>query len=178
MGKKTVIILIVGTSGSGKTHMSHYMKKYFNIPYVVSFTTRPIRAGETEGVDHYFIDGMHVPPQEGMLAYTNFGGYQYFTLRGQVEKHLVTSYVVDEDGVRFFLDRYKEQYTIVAVYVHASAETRKSRGISQERIDRDTNREPLPLQVYSCMINNNDELGVFNNTINHFYFDLRDNGTI
>lgn len=176
--KKPVIILIVGTSGSGKTHMSHYMKKYFNIPYVVSYTTRPIRAGEIEGVDHYFIDPMHVPTQDGMLAYTNFGGHQYFTLRGQVESQPVTSYVVDEDGVRFFLDQYKDEYTVVSVYVHASVETRKSRGVSQDRIDRDNNREPLPLQMYDTVINNDDELEVFNNTINHFFFDLRDKGVI
>ncbi len=176
--KKPVIILIVGTSGSGKTHMSHYMKKYFNIPYVVSYTTRPMRSGEIDGVDHHFIDGAHMPTEGEMLAYTNFGGYQYFTLRSQVEKQPVTSYAVDEDGVRFFLERYEDQYTILAVYVHANENTRRSRGISQDRIDRDANREPLPLQMYDAVINNDDELEVFNNTINHFFFDLRDKGII
>lgn len=176
--KKPVIILIVGTSGSGKTHMSHYMKKYFNIPYVVSYTTRPMRSGEIDGVDHHFIDGMHMPTEGEMLAYTNFGGYQYFTLRSQVEKQPVSSYVVDEDGVRFFLERYKDQYTILSVYVHTSEGTRISRGISQERIDRDKKRKPMPLQMYDAVINNDDELEVFNNTINHFFFDLRDKGII
>lgn len=48
-------IIIVGPGGSGKDHLRKIMESrgYKNgVPY----TTRPMRKGETEGIDYYFID--------------------------------------------------------------------------------------------------------------------------
>lgn len=50
---KPVIIAIVGTSGSGKTHMAEFLRNKLNIPTIVSYTTRPKRSWEKEGVEHH-----------------------------------------------------------------------------------------------------------------------------
>ena len=52
---KPVIIAIVGASGSGKTHMAEFLRNKLNIPTIVSYTTRPKRSWEKEGIEHHFI---------------------------------------------------------------------------------------------------------------------------
>ncbi|WP_125982214.1 guanylate kinase [Loigolactobacillus iwatensis] len=48
------LFVITGATGSGKTTVSHYLSQAYNIPRVVTHTTRPARHGETNGVDYYF----------------------------------------------------------------------------------------------------------------------------
>ena len=52
---KTKIIAIVGPSGSGKTTLAEYFQRQFCIPTIVSYTTRPMRAGEANGREHWFV---------------------------------------------------------------------------------------------------------------------------
>ena len=47
-----IVIAIVGPSGSGKTTMANIMAEN-GIPTIVSFTTRPMRDGETNGTVSY-----------------------------------------------------------------------------------------------------------------------------
>lgn len=159
MNKKPVIILIVGTSGSGKTHLTHYLKAKHNIPFLVSYTTRQIRDNETDGIDHHFITPDQIPDQSEMLAYTNFGNYEYFTTKSQIQAPVV-SYVVDEGGVRFLREHFKDQYDTYAVYVSASEETRLARGITKERMDRDNTRKELPVTDYQTLLSS--DLGTEN----------------
>jgi len=50
------IILITAPSGSGKTSIvNHLMKRFPNLAFSVSATTRPPRKNEKEGVHYYFI---------------------------------------------------------------------------------------------------------------------------
>ena len=55
MGK---IFIIVGKSATGKdTIYKHLlMQEELNLKTVVMYTTRPIRKGETEGVEYHFVD--------------------------------------------------------------------------------------------------------------------------
>ena len=152
MKRKPIIILVVGTSGSGKTHLTHYLKEKHNIPFIVSYTTRKIRDNETDGVDHHFITPDQIPDKSLMLAHTVFGDYEYFTLKSQVDDLPISSYVVDEDGVRFFRERFAGHYDVFPIYVTASEKVRLARGVSQERMDRDKKRELLPDKSYEIMI--------------------------
>ncbi|MGN0485387.1 MAG: guanylate kinase [Lachnospiraceae bacterium] len=85
MGK---IFCIMGKSASGKDTV--YKKLLENteisLKKIVPYTTRPIRAGETEGVEYHFTDeeGLSVLQKEGkvieMRAYdTCCGVWKYFT---------------------------------------------------------------------------------------------------
>lgn len=53
MAKK--IILIAGPSGAGKTTISEYLTDRYQIPRVITHTTRPKRSGES-GSAYYFED--------------------------------------------------------------------------------------------------------------------------
>ena len=80
---KPIIIAIVGASGSGKTYLSKFLQNELNIPTIVSTTTRPRRAEETEGVDYFFVNDTGAFKRQDMLTYTRFGKYEYFSCKKQ-----------------------------------------------------------------------------------------------
>lgn len=49
------IFLITGTSGAGKTSLTHELKKCGYWDECISYTTRPMRTGEVDGEDYYFV---------------------------------------------------------------------------------------------------------------------------
>ena len=53
---KPIIIALVGPSGSGKTTLSLYLQEMLNIPAICSYTTRPMRRGEQNGREHWFVE--------------------------------------------------------------------------------------------------------------------------
>jgi guanylate kinase len=48
------LFVITGATGTGKTTVSQYLTKYYQILRVITHTTRPPRVGEENGVDYYF----------------------------------------------------------------------------------------------------------------------------
>ena len=48
-------IVIVGKSASGKSTIANVLSEDFKYKKAISATTRPIRAGEVDGEDYYFI---------------------------------------------------------------------------------------------------------------------------
>lgn len=136
MKAKPIILAIVGASGAGKTSLSMFLQSRLNIPAIVSYTTRPMRSGERDGVDHYFTDEESVPAPDDRFAYTEYGGYEYWTKPSQFTKFKVVSYVVDETGLIEMKKRWGKKFTIISVLVK-----RPIINVEPERIARDKNRQ-------------------------------------
>ena len=162
---KPVIIAIVGRSGSGKTYMAEFLRKKMNIPTIVSYTTRRKRPGETNGVEHFFIGSEQVPEGGDMLAYTVFGGEQYFALHSQVPKDGICTYVIDEAGLECLVKDFGDRYLIVPVTVKCSEETLIKRGIEPDRLARDKRRIHINDSFYDCIIINDGTIEEFENKI-------------
>lgn len=105
---RPLIIAVVGSSGTGKTTIAKELHNANKIPTLVSYTTRPMRNNEVNGVDHHFVSDSDMPSKEEMLAYTYFGGYHYWTSLSELNqmKEYPHIYVIDEKGV---LDLYELQ---------------------------------------------------------------------
>ena len=54
-----MIYCILGMSGTGKTTIARRVAKELKIPLVISYTSRPIRPGEAQGVDYHYVDNQH-----------------------------------------------------------------------------------------------------------------------
>lgn len=191
--KKPTVWCVIGPSGSGKTHLSKILAADPEWNVVCSYTTRPMRDGEVNGVDHWFIcerqymaikaasdssreyrrrkeerHGMtsRYWMDNEMLAYVNFGGYHYFTCHHQIEDEKLNLYVIDEDGYREMVQRFGELYDLHVLYVTAGEDVLLGRGISRERIARDAQRTAL--DHYELQIQNTGSLEYFESSVLEF----------
>lgn len=146
------LITITGPSGAGKDTVARILSKMGGYKVLCSYTTRPKREGEIEGVEHYFVERCEVP-HERMLAYTKYGGYEYWTTIDQVIDKAI--YVIDEDGLKALRKKFPD-IELFSICVSARESTRLRRGVSQERMDRDNKRKRLPLSFFDAVIFNND----------------------
>lgn len=111
------IIAVVGMSGSGKTTMTQHIEKTLGIPAIVSYTTRPMREGETDGIEHWFVKPGQMPPLHTMLAYAYFGGNHYWTTHDQIPEDKPCTYVIDEKALMRMKANFGDQYKISAIFV-------------------------------------------------------------
>ena len=152
--KKPIIVAIVGESGSGKTTIAKHLEENFGIPTIVSYTTREMRDGETNGVEHFFVDDFpYSPNDEKILAYTKFGGHDYWTTHDQVPKNKASTYVIDENGLVVMKDKYGDMYDIISVYVYCPI-WKRGRWTPLDRLDRDTRRIHINAADYCCIMQN------------------------
>ena len=119
-----------------------------------SYTTRPKRDGEVDGLEHHFVEICNVP-RDKMLAYTQYGGYEYWVPLGQLTNKSI--YVIDEDGLKVLCKKFPD-IELFKICVAARESTRLYRGVSQERMDRDKQRKLMPLSFYDAVIFNNGTL--------------------
>lgn len=191
---KHTIIAIVGPSGAGKTAISKAMAKA-GIPYVVSYTTRPMREGETDGVEHHFISEEDVLFLVGYLtysrmdvhepgslpqvpAYTRINGYRYFVTQAQLLEHPVVTYVIDEKGL-LELEQWAltervlgRAIHIIPVYIDRD-KAEIARHTDAERMARDDERTALPYETYTIrVINDSPSLDQLNLWAENFGFAL------
>ena len=97
------LVIISSPSGAGKTTLSRRLLKEFpNLEFSVSYTTRPPRKGEVEGVDYHFVDlpAFHEMVDENQFAeWAEVHSNCYGTSRQVVEQALAsgTDVVFDVD---------------------------------------------------------------------------------
>lgn len=163
------IIAIVGASGSGKTYLSKLLQNELNVFLIVSYTTRPAREGEIEGLDHYYITNAHRFCRSQMLSYTRFAEYEYFALEEQVPPQRPCAYVVDERGLKYLKEEKDHKFNIISIRVESTMDTLLKRGIPLCRIIRDEGRESLPLDYYDYVVENNGSLEEFEDKIRQTY---------
>ena len=108
------IILIAGKACAGKDTLVKAIMKEMNLPMALSFTTRPMRIGEKQGVEYDFIDeqafrDLH---RNDMLAeFTSYnvanGDTWYYGLtREELEKDDYVLAIVNPEGVRQIKEIY------------------------------------------------------------------------
>lgn len=148
------IISVIGPAGAGKDTVARFLSIALGVKILCSFTTRPMREGEVNGREHYFVKECKTPRQD-MLAYTEYGGYEYWTELAQVEDTAI--YVIDEKGLLDICERFPD-IELTNVYVAAKPETLKARGIAEERMQRDEYRVTMDINDFDYVITNNSSL--------------------
>lgn len=139
MGK---IFYIMGKSSSGKDKMyKALVEKYPEFKTITLYTTRPIRVGETDGVEYHFADEQALAAFEAagkvieMRAYnTKHGVWKYFTVDdGQVDLAQHNYLVI---GTLESYRKMREYYgteALVPIYIEVEDGLRLSRALSRER---------------------------------------------
>ena len=143
MGK---IYYVMGKSSSGKdTIYKMLLKEHPQFRTVVPYTTRPIREGERDGVEYFFVDTerLHEMQEEEKIieirSYnTKCGIWTYFTADdGQIDldkyDYLMIGTLVSYRALREYFGEEK----LVPVYIEVEDGLRLSRAIERERRQTD-----------------------------------------
>lgn len=120
MDSESCLFVLSAPSGAGKTTLCHAMFKRFpKLAYSVSYTTRPPRRGEREGVDYFFISVADF--KKGIDAgewaeWARVHGNYYGTSRRQIENHLAAGRDVlldiDVQGACQIVEKFPRSITI------------------------------------------------------------------
>lgn len=134
---KKNLILVIGRSGSGKDTLVRYaansLKDFHKIAAVPSYTDRPIRPTETDGIEHTFLSKEQFDElleKETMFAYTKIGetGYRYCTTVEMLERldGDTIFYVIDPNGYDY-CSKFRDKFNMKVVYVRTSDAIRRAR---------------------------------------------------
>ena len=138
------VIVLTGKSCSGKDSVRRELEGC-NFNNIVSYTSRPIRENEVDGIDYNFVNRSQFEKMiltEQMIEYrtynTLFNGNPdtwYYGLRKEkldfTKKHIV---ILDLDGVENFIKYYGRENCFI-VYMCCPKEERKRRAIERGSFD-------------------------------------------
>ena len=129
-----MIYLILGHSGSGKSTIRNALTSH-GIKKIITYTTRPPRVSEVDGIDYNFIDQelfKKMDQDNLFIGTTCYVGNYYSTLKEDLEKNNNKDsdcvIVVDKEGV---LAIKKEFANARSIYLKCSRETLRDRMIKR-----------------------------------------------
>ncbi len=138
MGK---FYIIMGKSATGKDSMYHQIKNSdLELQTIVPFTTRPIREGETDGVEYHFIDEEKFNEMflenrviEFRKYQTNHGEWIYGTPADNIDLDK-SNYIAI--GTLETFESYKNHFgddKVVDIYIHVDDGDRLQRALNREK---------------------------------------------
>lgn len=139
MGK---IYYVMGKSSSGKdTIYKHLMKRHPRFRTIVPYTTRPIREGERDGVEYFFVDMerfREMQEEEKVIETRSYntkcGIWTYFTADdGQIDlgkyDYLVIGTLVSYQALKDYFGTER----LVPVYIEVEDGIRLTRALEREK---------------------------------------------
>ena len=119
------MLVLSSPSGAGKTTIARAMlKRDLNLAISISVTTRPMRPGEVDGEDYYFVDEekFKLMINRGeLLEHANVFGNMYGTPKKPVEKSLLKGqdvlFDIDWQGTQQLSDNENAKKDLVSVFV-------------------------------------------------------------
>lgn len=162
---KYKIIAIMGASGSGKdTILRDVVAACPQLHEIISFTTRPPRENEVNGVNYYFISGEQFGEKvlrNEMLEACCFNDWFYGTGFESLRSNCINIGVFNPTGVEFLLSH--PEVEVITIYLRASDKTRLLRQLNREE---DPDVEEI-LRRFKTDLNDFTDLS----GIPHYYFD-------
>lgn len=130
MCDKRVLFCIAGRSGAGKDTLVRAAEKEFGFKSVCSFTDRPMREGEEDGREHYFVSKekmTEILATQRVLAETKINGCRYCATVESLEDN-VKFYVIDPKGIEWIRQNVEELGILpVVIYISTPNEQRGMR---------------------------------------------------
>lgn len=149
------IIYIIGKSSVGKDTIYQILKKKMNLKTYVMYTTRPIRTGEKNGIDYYYLK------QEEMEKYINeidskvmeyrtyntvYGPWTYATIMDKQFKSdndlLMEGTLESYNAVRMYFENDKK-INVIPIYIEVDDGIRLERALKREKEQENPKYEEL-----------------------------------
>lgn len=134
------VFVVTGPTGSGKTTVSHYLMERYQVPQVITHTTRLPRDGEVDGQDYYFETPASFATKH-YLEHVTYSGNQYGSSREGLaaawKKSPLISIVLDTAGAITYAQELGAQAVIIYLEVPNQAAL----------LERLTKRGDLPARI-------------------------------
>lgn len=128
------VIALIGPSGSGKdTLLTTALEKIPSLSRVVSYTTRPMREGEKEGEDYYFIDYDNFSEKllnGDFIEANTFNGWGYATGYESFDKNKINIIALDPGRCELLMDN--DAFLVYPYLVKCRDKTRLLRQLKRE----------------------------------------------
>lgn len=134
------IIVLLGASATGKDTVIKHISEKYSIPIAVSYTTRPMRSNETQGVEYYFIsdDEMHEKFKNGeVIEHTSYYiqsedvSYTYANVTSEFEKGDYILTILNPHGLyQFRQSLYKDK--LVSIMLNCDDRVRLVRSLNRD----------------------------------------------
>lgn len=139
MGK---IFCVMGKSSSGKDTLYQMLKKELEFDSIIPYTTRPIREGETDGVEYHFVTEEEVAELEEagkiieLRAYNTVHGiWKYFTADdAQIDLEHRNYLMIGTVEVYEKLKAYYGEEHLVPIYIEVDDGIRLQRALNREKL--------------------------------------------
>ena len=139
MGK---IFCVMGKSSSGKDTLYQMLKKELEFDSIVPYTTRPIREGETDGVEYHFVTEEEVVELEEagkiieLRAYNTVHGiWKYFTADdAQIDLEHRNYLMIGTVEAYQKLKAYYGEEHLVPIYIEVDDGIRLQRALNREKL--------------------------------------------
>jgi guanylate kinase len=123
-------IIISGKGGSGKDYLRKIMEG-FGFTYCRSYTTRPIREGEKEGEDYFFIEEKDIPAEKELYESVYFNGWFYGTSKKEFKKSNL--FIMTPKGISSL--KKKDRKDSIVIYIDCDEQSRRSRLLERKDAD-------------------------------------------
>ena len=114
------VFVLTGNTGTGKTTVANYLHDFYEMPKVVTHTTRPPREGEMDQVDYYF-ESRESFAENHYLENVTYSSYQYGSswegLERAWEKNPLITIVLDTAGAITYARELGDQAVIIYLTV-------------------------------------------------------------
>lgn len=137
------IFFVLGKSCSGKDTIFRYLKekKELNLKTVVGYTTRPMRVGEENGKEYFFVDRDEFEKLKGEGKIiecrdynTVYGIWSYFTVDdGQINLGKDNYLYIGTLQSYMEMTKYYGDDVVVPLYIEVETGERLSRAVKRER---------------------------------------------
>lgn len=134
------IFAIMGKASTGKDTLTKMLNEQLKMPIAVSFTTRPMRTGEQQGVEYVFITNRDFWDLHGnnlLAEYTSYnvaGGetWYYGLIKEELEKDEYVLVIVNPDGFMQLKEIYGDK--VCSILIDAPADIRIKRYLDRDKV--------------------------------------------
>jgi guanylate kinase len=108
------MLILTGPSASGKTEIAKILVNKNKLKKLVTYTTRPPRLGEVDGIDYHFVsvsDFMTLKDNDEFIETTYYNNNYYGSRKSDVSPEKVV--ILDPSGVNKFKECLKDKVVIV-----------------------------------------------------------------
>lgn len=134
------VFYIIGKSSSGKDTIYKRLLRETNLKPIVPYTTRPMREGEMEGVNYFFVSSVEEMKSRGKIiesrSYnTKLGVWTYATVDdGQID--LSTNSYLTIGTISSYCKIKDYLKDVLPIYIEVDDGIRLERALSRERLEK------------------------------------------